>query len=208
MENITVSLYYVKHGVKLSSTRTQDQLREVESTFLQVIGDIEAEHFEPILSALCDWCGYQKICPLWRHKFKETRRILSEEAEKAIDEFLRLRDEMRQDKKRLAELQATLLAYMEEEEVERVFGEHGIVGKSIRSTYRYDPQVLRAVLEPLDKWEDVLKVDGILLRKIVQDLPAPVRKRIEEARTLDKQSTTLSIKKLGTAAEMDETVYE
>lgn len=208
LENITVSLYYVKHGVKLSSTRTQDQLREVESTFLQVIGDIEAEHFEPILSALCDWCGYQKICPLWRHKFKETRRILSEEAEKAIDEFLRLRDEMRQDKKRLAELQATLLAYMEEEEVERVFGEHGIVGKSIRSTYRYDPQVLRAVLEPLDKWEDVLKVDGILLRKIVQDLPAPVRKRIEEARTLDKQSTTLSIKKLGTAAEMDETVYE
>jgi RecB family exonuclease len=208
LENITVSLYYVKHGVKLSSTRTREQLEDIESTFLRVIEDIEAERFEPILSALCDWCGYQKICPLWKHKFKETRKILSEEAERAIDEFLSLREEMRRDKKRLAELQAVLLAYMEEEEVERVFGERGIVGKSIRSTYAYDPEALRAVLEPLDKWDDVVKVDGIALRKILQSLPAPVRHRIEELKTLDRQSTTLTVKKLGPDLELDESVHE
>ncbi len=195
LEKITVSLYYVKHGVKLSSTRTQEQLDNLDETFLSVIADIEAAKFEPTLSPLCDWCGYQRICPLWKHKFKDERKVDTAEVEGAIKDFLEVRAHMAGEKLRLAKLQSLILRYMEEEGVDRVFGEAGIIGKSLRKTYGYDEEKLRALLEPLDKWEDVLKVDGVALRNILAILPPSTREAVEKTKTLEKESVSLSVKK-------------
>ncbi len=195
LENITVSLYYVKHGVKLSSSRTLKDLERLEEQFLKVIQAIESAEFEPILSPLCDWCGYKKICPLWKHQYKETRKIDTEEAKTMITDYIALKKKLTVEKATLSQLQAQILAYMEGEGVERVFGEDGIIGKSLRSTYKYDEKKLRDILEPLDKWEDVLKVDGVALRNIMATLPYPVKEEITEAKILDKQSVSLSVKK-------------
>lgn len=195
LDKITVSLYYLKHGVKLSSKRTREQLAAIEQAFLGVIKSIEEEKFDPILSPLCDWCGYQPICPLWKHKFAETRKLETAEVREAIREYLTLKHELSAEKLRLLRLQELILNYMEQEGVDRVFDEQGIIGKSLRQTYRYDEQKLRALLEPLDKWESVLKVDGVALRNILAVLPHPVRQEIEAARVVDKESTSLSVKK-------------
>jgi putative RecB family exonuclease len=195
LDKITVSLYFLKHGVKLSSTRTREQLDMIEKTFLDVIQSIEEEKFDPILSPLCDWCGYQKICPLWKHKFAETRKLETEDVKRSISEYLTLKDQMSGEKLRLGKLQAMILDYMEQEGVDRVFDDQGIVGKSLRKTYKYDEEKLRAILEPLDKWEGVLKVDGIALRNILAVLPSPARQAVEEAKEIDKESVSLSVKK-------------
>lgn len=195
LDKITVSLYYLKHGVKLSSTRTKEQLEHVDQTFLDVIKSIEEAKFEPILSPLCDWCGYQKICPLWKHKFAENRKLETEEVKTAIGEYLDLKGKMSEEKLRLGKLQSMILQYMEQEGVERVFDEQGIIGRTLRKTYKYDEEKLRAVLEPLDKWESVLKVDGIALRTILATLPASVKESAEQAKVIDKESASLSVKK-------------
>ncbi len=195
LDKITVSLYYLKHGVKLSSTRTLEQLERVDETFLQVIKSIEEAKFEPILSPLCDWCGYQKTCPLWKHKFAETRRVETEDVKEAITEYFDLKGKLSEEKLRLGKLQSLILTYMEQEGVDRVFDEQGIIGKSMRKTYKYDSEKLRAVLEPLDKWESVLKVDGIALRTILATLPSSIQDEVEQAKVLDKESTSLSVKK-------------
>ncbi len=195
IDKVTVSLYYLKHGVKLSSTRTKEQLEHVDQTFLDVIKSIEEAKFEPILSPLCDWCGYQKICPLWKHKFAENRKLETEEVKTAIGEYLDLKGKMSEEKLRLGKLQAMILQYMEQEGVDRVFDDQGIIGKSLRKTYKYDEEQLRAVLEPLDKWESVLKVDGIALRTILATLPSDIKESAEKAKVLDKESTSLSVKK-------------
>ncbi len=195
IDKITVSLYYLKHGVKLSSTRTLEQLERVDQTFLDVIKSIEEAKFEPILSPLCDWCGYQKICPLWKHKFTETHRLETEEVKKAIGEYLDIKGRMSEEKQRLGKLQTMILDYMEQEGVDRVFDEQGIIGKSLRKTYKYDPEKLRTILEPLDKWESVLKVDGIALRTILATLPPSLQESAESAKMLDKESISLSVKK-------------
>ncbi|PIP25443.1 MAG: hypothetical protein COX32_03415, partial [Candidatus Moranbacteria bacterium CG23_combo_of_CG06-09_8_20_14_all_41_28] len=195
LDKITVSLYYVKHGVKLSSKRTQEQLDTLEKLFLEVIKSIEEEKFDPILSPLCDWCGYQNICPLWKHKFKETHTIESEDAEEAISEYLKLKSVIGEEKQKLGKLQTRILQYMEQEGVDRVFDDDGIIAKSLRKTYTYDAEKLRALLEPLDKWESVLKVDGIALRNILAVLPTETRTEVERAKVLDKESTSLSVKK-------------
>ena len=195
LDKITVSLYYLKHGVKLSSQRTREQLATLEKTFLDVIRSIEEEKFDPILSPLCDWCGYQNICPLWKHKFADRHKLESEEVHTAISEYLDIKNKLSGEKLRLAKLQAIILQYMEQEGIDRVFDDDGIIGKSLRKTYKYDEEKLRAILEPLDKWESVLKVDGIALRNILAVLPSPTRQEVETAKTLDKESISLSVKK-------------
>lgn len=195
IDKITVSLYYLKHGVKLSSTRTLEQLARVDETFLDVIRSIEEAKFEPILSPLCDWCGYQKICPLWKHKFSETHKLETEEVKGAITEYLDLKGKMSAEKQRLGKLQTMILQYMDQEGVDRVFDDAGIIGKSLRKTYKYDPEMLRGILEPLDKWESVLKVDGIALRTILATLPSSLQESAEKAKVLDKESVSLSVKK-------------
>lgn len=195
IDKITVSLYFLKHGVKLSSTRTKEQLVALESNFLDAIKSIEEAKFDPILSPLCDWCGYQKICPLWKHKFAETRKLETEDVKQAISEYLELKGQMSAEKLRLGKLQAMILDYMEQEGVERVFDDQGIVGKSKRTTYKYDEEKLRTILEPLDKWESILKVDGIALRNILATLPSSTKEAAEATKEVDKESVSLSVKK-------------
>lgn len=195
IENIKVSLYFLKHNVKLSAMRTKEQLDETEKIFLETVALIEEQKFEPRVSPLCDWCGYQNICPMWKHKFKEIRKIDTQEVNAAIDEYVNLKSAIGLTKDRLAKLQETIANYMEQEGVERVFGESGIIAKSLRKTYKYDQVKLKGILEPLDHWEDVLKVDGIALRNIMGVLPFTARQEIEKAKVVDKESSSLIVKK-------------
>lgn len=206
LDRITVSLYYLRHGVKLSSTRTKEQLDSLDEKFLEVIREIEAEKFDPVLGPLCDYCGYQKMCPLWKHKFLEEMTVEDDEAKKAADEMVEIRDRSKSDRRRVAELQEILLRYMEQKDVERVFSGTNIVGKSVRKTYAYDDDALRLVLDPLGKWDEVRKVDGIALRGVLPLLSSADRERVEDAKSVSKESVTLTVKKSKEIEELDDSV--
>ena len=156
---------------------------------------IEEQKFEPHVSPLCDWCGYQNHCPMWKHKFKELRKIDTQEVNDAIEEYVNLKSAMSLTKDRMGKLQEIITKYMEQEGVERVFGEAGIIAQSLRKTYKYDEKRLREILEPLQHWEDVLKVDGIALKNILGILPVAARKEVEKAKTVDKETKSLVVKK-------------
>jgi hypothetical protein len=195
LDKIKVSLYYLKHGVKLSSTRTIEQLEQSNQLFLDTIKVIGEGKFEPNVTPLCDWCGYQNICPMWKHKFKELRKIDTDTVNAEIAEFIELKSAITITKERLSKLQADIESYMDQEGVDRVFADNGIIAKTLRKTYKYDEAKLKEILEPLDKWEAVLKVDGIALRNILGVLPFEDRKEVEKAKTIDKESSSLSVKK-------------
>lgn len=198
MENlnrIKVSLYYLKHGVKLTSTRTFEQLKKSEQLFLDTIKIIESGKFEPVISPLCNWCGYQNRCPMWKHKFKELRKIDTEEINRNIVEYIDLKSKVAEHNTKLAELQEKISEYMDQEGIEQVFSEGGTIMRALRKTYKYDEKKLREILEPLDKWEDVLKVDGVALRNILGVLPYQIRKEAEKAKVVDKESKTFVVKK-------------
>ena len=195
LDKITVSLYYLKHGVKLSATRTKEQLENANKLFVDVIREIEKGNFSPNVTPLCDWCGYKKICPMWRHQFKEERKIDTEEVNSSIAKYIELKADLSSKKTELAKMQEIISDYMEQEGVERVFSDAGIIAQSVRKTYKFDEALLKDILEPLDKWEDVLKVDGMALKKIMPLLSPAARKDVESAKVLDKESKSLTIKK-------------
>ncbi len=195
LDKIKVSLYYLKHGVKLSSVRTLKQLKESERLFLDTIEIIKSGSFGPIISPLCDWCGYQNRCPMWKHKFKELRKIDTEEINKVIADYIEIKSTVGVYKNKLAELQQKISDYMDQEGVEQVFSERGVIKRILRKTYKYDEKKIQEILEPLDKWEDVLKIDGIALKNIINILPYEARKGIEEAKVIDKESKSFIVKK-------------
>lgn len=195
LSKIKVSLYFLKHGVKLSSFRTLEQLQQSEQLLLETIKLIQSGEFKPRISPLCDWCGYQDRCPMWKHKFKELRKIDTEEINQTIEEYINLKSAMAISKNKLGKLQQDILSYMEQEGVERVFGSQGIIAKTSRKTYQYNEEKLKEILKPLNKWEDILKVDGTALRNILDVLPLSARKKVEQAKIISKETQGLSLKK-------------
>lgn len=194
LDKIKVSLYYLKHGVKLSSERTLEQVKQSEDLMVDLIKQIQESKFEPTLSGLCDWCGYQNICPMWKHKFKKEEQEDIDSA-KIIEEYIALKDEIKSKSDRIGDLQEKLSEYMDREKVDQVFSDLGRVLRTIRKTYKYDKDQLRLILEPLDKWEAVLKVDGIALKNILGVLPPDARRVAEKAKIVDKESKSFLVKK-------------
>ncbi len=195
LDKIKVSLYFVKHGVKLSSTRTEEQLQKVEEEFLKAIENIEQSSFEPILNPLCDWCDFQDKCPMQKHKFKEKRKIDSEEINKAIEEYIQAQADAKSLRTKIAKLQNKISEYMDQEGVERVFSDEGIITRSTRQTFSYDEKKLKEILEPIGKWDEINKVNLVKLKNVLTALPAKTKKEIEAAKKLERESKSFSIKR-------------
>jgi RecB family exonuclease len=195
LDRLKVSLYFLKHGMKLSASRTEEQLKENEAVFLETIKLIEEEKFEPIISPLCDWCGYQNICPMWKHKFKELRKLDTEDVSELIDEYIELKSAISITKDRLAKIQEKITFYMDQEGVARVFGQNGLIARSLRVTYKYNEEKIQSLLAPLGKWQDVLKFDKTALKNVFDLLPDSVKKEIEKAKIEDKKTSSLIVKK-------------
>jgi putative RecB family exonuclease len=63
--------HYLAFNQELRSARSPDALEALKSTTLDLINKVEAtREFPPTESALCRWCDYQEICPLWKHRIK------------------------------------------------------------------------------------------------------------------------------------------
>jgi putative RecB family exonuclease len=70
-----LTLYYLLPGQRMSTSRTAADVDDLRRRIATVAERIGAGMFEPRSNPLCDWCDFQAVCPLYRHKFeKETRR--------------------------------------------------------------------------------------------------------------------------------------
>ena len=197
---IKVSLYYLRHGEKLSSARTARGLEAITEEAIKSIETIkqaqQAVKFDATPNPLCDWCEYQRLCPFFKHKFKEVKLFFNDQDVKAlIGEYTKLKDEVDERDKRLSVIKADLSKFMDQEGMERLFGEDGYITRSAIQRFKYDSETLRTILEPLGRWQDVLKVDDMKLKKVAKELPPDKRAKIAEARQVDKEYKTLALKK-------------
>lgn len=198
-EKIKLSLVFLKHGEKLSTARSDRDFAHTEEETLRTIREIETRaregsSFEPIVSPLCDFCGYKPICPAWRHLYKnvKTEEIEGARVPEILNEFFGLKDDKARIEQRLKELSGMLTRYLEAEEIDRVFGEGGMVAKRIFRKYAYDFERIRGILEPLGRWQDVLKADEARLKAIMKEIPEAAREEIAKARMLLRSTVSLA----------------
>ncbi len=212
-KKIKLSLYFVKHGEKISTSRNEEQLENTKKFVLKSIDEInerikENYNFPPTPCPLCDWCGYKQMCPMFKHlyakEYEKNKIKNQDELNSAIKEYFELKDKNQSNNERLDELKMVIYGFMDENKVERVFGGDGYLTRKIQERYSYDLEKIREVLEPIGKWEEILSADEKKLGKIIDSLPGNIQEKILALRAIKKFAVLTASKKKAVAETEDD----
>ncbi|MDP1629093.1 MAG: PD-(D/E)XK nuclease family protein, partial [bacterium] len=193
---IKLSLYFLKHGEKLTAAPDENRAESTRRKVLGLINNIQARlaknDFPPVPSALCDWCGYRAICPMWKHKFNPELRIQEAELNQIIKEFFALKSQNDSNETRLAELKEMINDYCDKNGLERVFADDGsYITRSLQQRFSYDAARLKEILTPLGLWDEILTVDAPKLTRLIKTLPWPLQEEIKKTKILEKEFKVL-----------------
>lgn len=185
-----LTLYYLLPGQRMTTARTSADVDELRRRIGVVAERIAAGMFEPRQNPLCDWCEYQALCPLFRHREEKKDGDPAPRMTQIVDEWIGLKRKGREVYRRLDELAALVNAFCDEHGYRRLFGTDGaaIDRRPQHVTAPVEGKV-REILEPLGLWEQVLSVDTAKLNTLIESrtLPPDVENRLlasrEEVRT-------------------------
>jgi RecB family exonuclease len=185
-----LTLYYLLPGQRMSTTRTAadaDELRRRIGTVAERVG---AGMFEPRENPLCDWCEFQALCPIFRHREERRNGDPAPRMTEVVDEWIGLKRDGRRVYRRIDELAGLINAFCDEHNYRRLFGTDGAaIDRRPQHVTAPDEAKLRAVLEPLGLWERVLSVDPAKVNALIEsrtlspDVEDAVLASREEVRT-------------------------
>jgi RecB family exonuclease len=169
-----LTLYYLLPGQRMSTTRTSADVDELRRRIGTVAERVAAGKFEPRPNPLCDWCEYQPLCPVFRHRAEQGEGDPAPRMTEIVDEWIALKRRSREIYARFDELNPLINAFADEHGYRRLFGTDGsaIDRRPQHITAPVDGRV-RAILEPLGLWEGVLSVDPAKLNALIESRTLP-----------------------------------
>lgn len=194
-KKVKLSLYFLKHGEKLSTTRSAGELEETKEQILGIVDEIKASTFSPRPNPLCDWCDFKKLCPYFSHQFKK-EAISDTKIKQVVKEYLEIKEKSKKDDARIAELSEMINQYCDEQKLERVFIDEGYVSRLAQGRYAYDENKLKDALVEIGKLDKYLVIDSTKITKDIEEggFTRDEKKKIESART-KKEFKKLSVKR-------------
>ncbi|MCJ7611051.1 MAG: PD-(D/E)XK nuclease family protein [Candidatus Aminicenantes bacterium] len=74
-EEVKLVWHYLAFNKQLESRRSARSLEALQEKTIARIQEVETcRDFPPTKSSLCDWCGFQPLCPLWKHPLAPATR--------------------------------------------------------------------------------------------------------------------------------------
>ncbi|HEX8100301.1 MAG TPA: PD-(D/E)XK nuclease family protein, partial [Actinomycetota bacterium] len=135
---------------------------------------IAAGMFEPRQNPLCDWCDFQQVCPVFRHRYEKEQGDPAPRMTEMLDEWIRLKREDWERYRRLEELKGLINAFCEEHGYRRLYGSDGAaVDRRPQHVTAPDEEHIRAILEPLGLWDSVISVDPKKLSGLIESRSLP-----------------------------------
>jgi RecB family exonuclease len=185
-----LTLYYLLPGQRMTTSRTSGDVDELRRRIGTVAERISAGMFEPRQNPLCDWCEYQRLCPLFRHRYEKEEGDPAPRMTEIVDEWISLKRRGREVYKRIDELAGDINAFCDEHGYRRLFGTDGAaIDRRPQHVTAVDEDRLRQILEPLGLWERVLTVDPrkvsdlIESRRLSPEVEAAILAARQEVRT-------------------------
>jgi len=120
-----LTLYYLLPGQRMTTVRTRKDVDELRRRIGVVAERIEAGMFEPRQNPLCDWCDYQALCPLFRHRYEQEQGDPAPRMTQIVDEWIGLKRKGREVYRRIDELAGLINAFADEHGYRRLFGSDG-----------------------------------------------------------------------------------
>jgi putative RecB family exonuclease len=169
-----LTLYYLLPGQRMTTFRTPADAEDLRRRIGTVAERIAAGMFEPRQNPLCDWCDFQQVCPLYRHKFEKEQGDPAPKMTELVNEWIALKREDWQRYRRLEELRALINAFCEEHGYRRLYGSDGsAVDRRPVHVTAPDLTAIRAILEPMGLWEQVVSVDPKKMSDLIESRRLP-----------------------------------
>jgi putative RecB family exonuclease len=183
--------HYLLFNKQIESSRTKEQLMEIQSIAVDKIKAIEAcKEFPPKKSALCDWCDFQQVCPLWKHQKKveklDENKYRKDPGVKLVTSYSKLEEEKKQLKAKIAEIEQeqakiaeAAIEFAEKEDSWVIDGPDKqlvvTVKEELGAPSRKDDtekwEGLRNILIESDRYIDVSTVNSSMLNKMLKSWP-------------------------------------
>ncbi|MFQ6070170.1 MAG: RecB family exonuclease [Candidatus Aminicenantales bacterium] len=197
-ENARLTWHFLLFNKKIESFRTKEQLEELSQIFIEKIRDIRScQSFPPEKSALCDWCEFQEICPLWKHP-KRLEKVKINEYRKdpgvvLVSKYAKLEEEKKELKKKLlhieeeeAKIEEAAIALAEKENISLIDGPDKqllvTAKKELRPPTRKESpekwEGLRDILLQEGKYEEVSTVNHNMLAMRLKKWPGALVDKI------------------------------
>ena len=186
--------HFLRHDQVIWSSRTPAELTQLRDRTIALIDDIETcreeADFPPTESALCDWCPYQSVCPVRKHRFATQElpaaRFRDEPGVALVNRHSALKARIADLNREVAQLDAerhevidALIAYARREGVTAVYGTtHEARVKErpaiVLPRKTHEPEEyaeLERLLRESPVWTSVSGLDAHALRRLWQERP-------------------------------------
>jgi hypothetical protein len=187
-QRVQLVWHYLAHDLELRSERTPEELDAVRRDVLELVGRIERdEEFATSVGQHCDWCRYKPVCPAWRHVVETAalppERFGQDAGVQLVDRYAELKAEARRIEAELEEVEGKLVAFAEQEGLERIGGTARAVSVKrttvVKLPGKDDPAraELERMLKEQGRWEEVAEVSVRAMARALSEgeWPAAVR---------------------------------
>jgi len=180
----SVTLYHLNSLTPLTAAaHAPSLLGEVRRRVRQTAEGIGAGRFDPTPDEKghCRYCDYKPLCPAFAHLFPSAAGEASTEevtpaaaVEEAVDRYAELSRQIRELEKELEALRPLLENYCRQKGYSHLKGkQHELLCQRLEA-WKFDPEGVRALLEPAGLWEEVLKYDPRGVDRLIKEGAIPV----------------------------------
>ena len=172
--------HYLIFDKEMSSERTPEQLEELRKEVIELIKKVEKEkEFKANVTALCDWCEFQPLCPNFKHLFEieklPSNEYLNDDGVKLVNQFAEMKEEEKKVVAALEKLKEALIRYAEKNKIEIVYGSDvkasvkcypklKFPGKNDEEREEFDK-----LIRKLGLWDKLSAVDTYELAKMINN---------------------------------------
>jgi putative RecB family exonuclease len=185
---------------EVESVRSDKNLTQLQNEIMKSIKKIEsATKFKPNKTALCKWCGYQSICPHWKHLHKveelEPEEFKKEDGVKLVNELVKLEELKKDTVAKIEHIKAKLIEYAKQLNVDIIFGSDSkatikeyeslkVPAKDTRERI-----ALEKLIHQYNKWLEVSTLDSFSLKRILKQERWPKDLAIKSKKLLKEEMT-------------------
>lgn len=188
-KSVKLLWYMLAFNKEVVSERTDEQLQMLQENIMSKIKTIEsATKFPTHITPLCNYCGYQSICPSFKHKIElkkkeDVKEMKEEDGVKIVDEFAEIKNKIKELEDKESVLKLSLIEFAKSKGIDVVYGSN--MKCSVKDNKKIampeDKTKLISILKEKGMWEEfvMLNYSKINAQARKQDLDKEIMDELE-----------------------------
>lgn len=171
------------------SERTPKELEKLEEETINLIKEIEkCKDFPTHVTALCNYCEFQTMCPAFKHKVETGQKTLKEfkddDGVKLVDKLATLKEQYKETENEIDETQKQLIDFAIQKELEVVYGSNkkAKVTEYYKLKYPEDKEKIVKLLKKHKLYEKFININYLKLNSQILEgnMPKDITKLPEK----------------------------